>query len=89
MKKALFFILLWTINGITFSQVPSTFFADRNAFDAYPALKQTHLKSKSTAKKMPAIENIQQLLAEDNELASYGDFPFRFGYGFDVDDALS
>ena len=89
MKKTLFFILLWTINGIIFSQVPSTFFADRNAFDTYPALKQSHLKSKSTAKKMPAIENIQQLLAEDKELASYGDFPFRFGYGFDVDYSLS
>ncbi len=81
------FILFLTINGMAFSQVPSAFFVDRNAYDAYPILG-THLKSTPNLKKMPAIPNVQWLLAEDKELAGYGDFPFRFGYEFDVNYSL-
>lgn len=87
MKKTLC-ILFLAISGMTFSQVPSTFFVERNAFEAYPVLKTHRAESKSAAKKMPTIDNIQQLLAEDKELASYGDFPFRFGYEFDVNYSL-
>ncbi|MDR0700094.1 MAG: hypothetical protein LBG28_12920, partial [Tannerella sp.] len=81
MKKIVFTLstMLACMTGVN-AQVSSTLFHQKDAFETYPALKT--ISADVPVKQMPEV-NVEELLAEDEELAGL-DVPFRFGYGFDV-----
>jgi len=87
MKKLLFILLLLLNGSMISAQVISSFFSEKNALEAYPMLKQKGREA-IPLKKMSPIVSTERLMKEDKENEKLGDFPFRFGYEFDVNYSL-
>jgi len=86
--KEILFILLFSLNGSMISaQVISTFFHEKNALETYSMLRQKSHKVIPQKKMLPV--STEKLMKEDKENEKLGDFPFRFGYDFDVNYSLS
>jgi len=76
---SLFVFLLCAFNAT--AQVTATYFEGKDAFESFPALRQTSLQN-IAVKRMPTVDTDK--LLEEDRLTEGMDVPFRFGYGFDV-----
>ena len=86
MKKLFFALLLLLYGLVIVAQVQSSIFTEKNAFEIYPIFMQDDHKN-VPQKSMQAIDT-KKLIDEDREREQIGDYPFRFGYGFDVNYSL-
>lgn len=82
MKRLLFILCALICAAAATAQVYSYRFENRDAFKTYPQLMQPN--ERMTIRSMPSF-NVDSLLEEDRKLDELGGYPFRFGYGFDVD----
>jgi hypothetical protein len=87
MKKTVILLLIfsYSINGL--SQVQSTLYENKDAFQYHAKIK-TSLSKAIPVKKMQAFD-VDRLLKDDKQDEDMKDVPFRFGYGFDVDYTLN
>lgn len=85
MKKLLLCTAIFFISQITYGQIETKTFPQKNAFEKIGILKKNSKAEK--IKKMPSF-NIESMLEED-KMNEGKDVPFRFGKGFDVNISLS
>ena len=79
--KTIYSIFVFLLCGNTaIAQVTTNYYERKDAFDHIPELRPV----KDIATKMMPQVDVEKLLKEDEENDLNG-FPFRFGYGFDVD----
>jgi hypothetical protein len=81
MKRLIFILCALICAVVASAQVYSYRFENRDAFKAYPQLMQP--SERMVAHSMPSF-NVDSLLEEDRKMDELGGYPFRFGYGFDV-----
>jgi hypothetical protein len=82
MKRLIFLLCALICAKVASAQVYSYRFENRDAFKTYPQLMQPN--ERMVVHYMPSF-NVDSLLEDDLKLDELGGYPFRFGYGFDVD----
>ena len=83
MKKYIFIIIAICLSFNLNAQVKTTIFPNGDAFKEFSFLYQINEKE-IPLYEMPSF-NLDSVIKEENYYRRLGDYPFRFGYAFDVD----